>query len=379
MTAKPRAAPDPDRFWAELSRKIREHQKVLVGIAVLAAVLVIGVILYATLHRSKVREQWADLITVTTLGRIRPQQEESILEDLARRGDSDLRAHAFLNLAVLRASTRDYEGALRALDRLEEVGSDSPLLFLPSPDSRYSLVQLVRHRIEAEKGWEERNRVIEPRPETGRLALVETSRGAFWVGFLPDLAPEHVKRFVELAKAGAYNGTRVYSVTPTQILFGGAATRDEDPFNDLEDPEDLATIQAEPARFKVRPARGSLSMVALGFEENPYRISIVVGESGAFDIEKRQTVFARVLTDRGPGMKPLDEIRKVTTYAASKDPAIREDDRYRRLANHPVKPPVIERISIWSDGKLEEGHTWDTSAVKPPPDPAKGGSAPQDR
>lgn len=52
-------------------------------------------------------------------------------------------------------------------------------------------------------------------------AVVETPRGSFTIRLLPDVAPRHVKHFVETAKAGGYDGTTFHRVIMGGIIQGG--------------------------------------------------------------------------------------------------------------------------------------------------------------
>ena len=78
--------------------------------------------------------------------------------------------------------------------------------------------------------------------------------------------------------------------------FGGEASKDADPFNDVPEAEN-STIEPSAGRFKVHQDRGSISNIAVDGTESGDRFSIVIAER-AFDLEKRQTVFGRVLKDR---------------------------------------------------------------------------------
>ncbi|MHC4861826.1 MAG: peptidylprolyl isomerase, partial [Planctomycetota bacterium] len=191
----------------------------------------------------------------------------------------------------------------------------------------------------------------------------ETDKGDFWVGFYPEHAPKHVESFVRLAKSGALNGTKVYVVTPNRVEFGGEATKDDDPFNDTPTRED-DLLDSEPGRFRIKQDRGALSTVAHDGGESPTRFAVVVGMSD-LGLEKKQTVFGKVLTDRGTAMEALDEIKNVKTYGSVKDPAY-DDDKYKKIPDHPVEPIVIERVSIWTGDAIEDGHEWDTAEVTPP-------------
>ncbi len=64
-------------------------------------------------------------------------------------------------------------------------------------------------------------------PEPARVkpdaleADVETPKGSFTIRLRPDVAPRHVKHFVETAKAGGYDGTTFHRVIMGGIIQGG--------------------------------------------------------------------------------------------------------------------------------------------------------------
>ena len=55
----------------------------------------------------------------------------------------------------------------------------------------------------------------------GVTALLETSEGNMALEFFPDLAPGHVKNFVDLAEKGFYDGTVFHRVIPGFMIQGG--------------------------------------------------------------------------------------------------------------------------------------------------------------
>ena len=55
----------------------------------------------------------------------------------------------------------------------------------------------------------------------GKQAVVETTRGAFVIDLLPELAPDHVGYFMELARKGAYDGTTFHRVVRLGVIQGG--------------------------------------------------------------------------------------------------------------------------------------------------------------
>ena len=54
-----------------------------------------------------------------------------------------------------------------------------------------------------------------------QTAVLVTNKGTITFELLPDLAPEHVKNFVDLAQSGFYNGTKFHRVIPGFMIQGG--------------------------------------------------------------------------------------------------------------------------------------------------------------
>src|SRR5881409_2143481 len=52
-------------------------------------------------------------------------------------------------------------------------------------------------------------------------AVFNTSAGTFVMEFYPDQAPTHVRKFIELARQGFYNGTIFHSMVAHGIVQGG--------------------------------------------------------------------------------------------------------------------------------------------------------------
>ena len=58
-------------------------------------------------------------------------------------------------------------------------------------------------------------------PPSDLAAVVGTPRGSFTIRLFPEVAPEHVKHFVETAKDGGYDGTTFHRVIMGGIIQGG--------------------------------------------------------------------------------------------------------------------------------------------------------------
>jgi peptidyl-prolyl cis-trans isomerase B (cyclophilin B) len=54
-----------------------------------------------------------------------------------------------------------------------------------------------------------------------KVAELHTTAGEIDIRFFPDVAPNHVKNFIDLAKSGFYNGTKFHRVIPGFMIQGG--------------------------------------------------------------------------------------------------------------------------------------------------------------
>ncbi len=132
-------------------------------------------------------------------------------------------------------------------------------------------------------------------------AIIETKFGAITLKFFPDVAPGHVKNFIDLAKKGFFDGTTFHRVIPGFMIQGG------DPNSKNPDKRTHGmggpgyTIKAE---FNSRPhKRGTLSMARA---QNPdsagSQFFIWVKDSPVLD--RQYTVFGEVES----GMDVVDKI-----------------------------------------------------------------------
>jgi cyclophilin family peptidyl-prolyl cis-trans isomerase len=60
-----------------------------------------------------------------------------------------------------------------------------------------------------------------PAVPPGTEALVETAKGSFTIRLLPEVAPKHVAHFVQVARAGGYDGTTFHRIIMGGIIQGG--------------------------------------------------------------------------------------------------------------------------------------------------------------
>ena len=132
-------------------------------------------------------------------------------------------------------------------------------------------------------------------------AIIETRLGNIELKFFPEVAPNHVKNFLDLAKKGFYDGTTFHRVIPKFMIQGG------DPNSKNPDKSKHGTggpgytVKAE---FSDKPhKRGALSMARA---QNPdsagCQFFICVADS-AF-LNKQYTVFGEVVS----GIEVADKI-----------------------------------------------------------------------
>lgn len=133
-------------------------------------------------------------------------------------------------------------------------------------------------------------------------AVVETPKGSFTIRLLPDVAPRHVKHFVETAKAGDYDGTTFHRVIMGGIIQGG------DPLS--KDPDKasrygtggLGLLKAEFSDQEF--VRGTVAAVRLPSSIDSAGSQFFVCLQPQPALEGQYTVFGEVVS----GMEVVDQI-----------------------------------------------------------------------
>jgi peptidyl-prolyl cis-trans isomerase B (cyclophilin B) len=132
-------------------------------------------------------------------------------------------------------------------------------------------------------------------------AIIETKFGSITLRFFPDVAPGHVKNFIDLAKKGFYDGTTFHRVIPGFMIQGG------DPNSKSPDKGTHGTggpgytIKAE---FNNRPhKRGTLSMARAGHPDSAGSQFFICVKDANF-LDGQYTAFGEVVS----GMEAVDKI-----------------------------------------------------------------------
>ena len=167
-----------------------------------------------------------------------------------------------------------------------------------------------------------------------KVAELHTSAGEIDIRFFPDVAPNHVKNFIDLANKGFYNGTKFHRVIPGFMIQGG------DPNTVSGDPNSWgvggsgSNVKAE---FNtISHKRGIVSMARAQHPDSASsQFFIVVADSPFLD--RQYTVFGQVTK----GMEIADKI-----VSAPRGP----NDR-------PNNPTTIDRVVIRDAREDEKGPT----------------------
>jgi peptidyl-prolyl cis-trans isomerase B (cyclophilin B) len=164
-----------------------------------------------------------------------------------------------------------------------------------------------------------------------KIAEIETTTGTIAVRFFPQVAPNHVKNFIDLSEQGFYDGTRFHRVIPGFMIQGG------DPNTKTDDSATWGTGgSGERIRAEFNPIPHRRGILSMARSQHPDSASsqffIVVADSRFLD--NNYTVFGEVVS----GMEVADAI-----VAAP------------RRGETPVNPPAIQRITIREATGAERG------------------------
>lgn len=148
------------------------------------------------------------------------------------------------------------------------------------------------------------------RAEKPRVRL-DTAKGAIVVELEREAAPATVENFLNLTRAGFYDGTRFHRLVPGFILQGGdPLTKDTDPAND-------GLGGSQPIQDEFNPTlrhdeAGLLSMANSGPETGSSQFFLTLGP--AKHLDDRHAVFGRVVE----GRDVLDALAATPVDAASR-------------------------------------------------------------
>jgi peptidyl-prolyl cis-trans isomerase B (cyclophilin B) len=132
-------------------------------------------------------------------------------------------------------------------------------------------------------------------------AIIETKFGNMELRFFPEIAPNHVNNFIELAKKGFYDGTTFHRVIPGFMIQGGDpnSKNPDRPSHGMGGPGH--TVKAE---FNNKPhKRGVLSMARAGHPDSAGSQFFICVADASF-LNGKYSVFGEVVS----GMDVADKI-----------------------------------------------------------------------
>jgi len=132
-------------------------------------------------------------------------------------------------------------------------------------------------------------------------AVIETKFGNIEMGFFPDVAPNHVDNFIQLAKSGFYDKTIFHRVIPGFMIQGGDPnSKDHDKSSHGMGGPDHK-VKAE---FSDKPhKRGTLSMARSGQPDSAGSQFFICVADAAF-LDGQYSVFGEVVS----GIEVVDKI-----------------------------------------------------------------------
>lgn len=136
---------------------------------------------------------------------------------------------------------------------------------------------------------------------TKRKAVIHTKFGDITLRFFPDIAPNHVNNFMELAEKGFYDGTTFHRVVPKFVIQGG-------------DPNSKSPNRAKhglggpgynlKAEFNKKPHKRGILSMARSADPDSAGSQFFICVADAPFLDGKYTVFGEVVK----GMEVVDKI-----------------------------------------------------------------------
>jgi peptidyl-prolyl cis-trans isomerase B (cyclophilin B) len=160
---------------------------------------------------------------------------------------------------------------------------------------------------------------------TDTRAVIETKFGKIELKFFPEVAPNHVNNFIELAKKGFYDGTTFHRVIPGFMIQGG------DP--NSKDPDRKKHGMGGPghtvkAEFNQTPHKRGILSMARSADPDSAGSQFFICVADAPFLDRQYTAFGQVTS----GMEAADKIVS--------QPRDKQDNPLERVE---IKVQVIEK------------------------------------
>ncbi len=138
-------------------------------------------------------------------------------------------------------------------------------------------------------------------------AVLQTTFGRIELEFFPEIAPEHVRNFLRLAKLGFYDNTVWHRIVPGFVIQGGDLSTRTEPLSPEQMDKFVKNLQVELSELKHE--KGTLSMArAEALDSASTSFFICLASQPALD--GKYTIFGKVVS----GMDIVDQIGSVATF-----------------------------------------------------------------
>ncbi len=145
---------------------------------------------------------------------------------------------------------------------------------------------------------------------TGKQAVVNTSAGTIVIDLRPDLAPNHVGYFIQLARDHAYDGTTFHRVIRMAIIQGGDPLSKDAAKSSLYGTGGLGMLKAE---FNSEPAtRGAVAAVLQPDKPDSAGAQFFICVTDQAALNGKYTIFGRV-------SEGMDVAQKISEAPADSD------------------------------------------------------------
>lgn len=165
-------------------------------------------------------------------------------------------------------------------------------------------------------------------PQGDPFAVIATSEGEITVRLRPDLAPETVENFIQLANKGFYYNTLFHRVIPDTLIQGGDPnSKDNNPYNDGQG----NSGRFLPAEFSKEPFdRGTVAMARQPQNRQSGSCQFFICLRRIDEWDGEYTVFGEVV-------EGIEVAEKISNTPRSKE---------SRLTERPTGKMAIKRVRI---------------------------------
>jgi peptidyl-prolyl cis-trans isomerase B (cyclophilin B) len=132
-------------------------------------------------------------------------------------------------------------------------------------------------------------------------AIIKTRLGDITIKFFPELAPNHVKNFIDLAEKGFYDGTIFHRVIPGFMIQGGDPNSRDQDRNKHGMGGPGYTVKAE---FNDKPHKRGILSMARSAHPDSAGSQFFICVSDAPHLDRQYTVFGEVTS----GIDTVDKI-----------------------------------------------------------------------